>query len=164
MNRKNISQKTKLKILKRDTYTCCICGRSGVELDIDHIVPHSKGGTDEESNLQTLCVACNRSKGNTQGLDKNKIDDLKMILNRINPIILKTIRSNTHIMICANSEDFVELNKIARNFNDQELRIEHTNNVIYGFNIKVGGCEIYPVNDNYGSKNIFLLFVKEGLL
>ncbi|MDE2811646.1 MAG: DNA methyltransferase [Gemmatimonadota bacterium] len=33
-------------------------------MDVDHILPRSKGGTDHESNLQLLCSGCNRSKGN----------------------------------------------------------------------------------------------------
>ena len=55
-------------IKERDNYTCCRCGASlAVEphllLEIDHIVPLSKGGITTESNLQTLCWRCNRSKG-----------------------------------------------------------------------------------------------------
>ena len=33
-------------------------------LELDHIVPRSKGGTDHGENLQLLCSDCNRSKGN----------------------------------------------------------------------------------------------------
>lgn len=56
-------------IKKRDHYTCCECGNSihkepNLLLEIDHIMPISKGGKTEESNLQTLCWKCNRSKGN----------------------------------------------------------------------------------------------------
>lgn len=56
-------------IKKRDNYTCCICGNSvfnepNLLLEIDHIVPISKGGKTEASNLQTLCWRCNRSKSN----------------------------------------------------------------------------------------------------
>ncbi len=43
---------------------CRICGRS-FPLDImevDHIKPISQGGTDQPSNLQLLCPACNRKK------------------------------------------------------------------------------------------------------
>ncbi len=49
-------------IFKRDNFTCQICGRSGVRLEVDHIVPSSKGGSDSLDNLQTLCFECNRGK------------------------------------------------------------------------------------------------------
>ena len=32
-------------------------------MDVDHILPRSKGGTDHSDNLQLLCSGCNRSKG-----------------------------------------------------------------------------------------------------
>lgn len=56
-------------IKARDNYTCCFCGNStyaepNLLLEIDHIIPVSKGGLTEESNLQTLCWKCNRSKSN----------------------------------------------------------------------------------------------------
>lgn len=55
-------------VLARDKWTCCSCGRStrahGVLLEVDHIVPRSKGGTDDLDNLQTLCKKCNLGKSN----------------------------------------------------------------------------------------------------
>lgn len=56
------------KIKERDHFTCCQCGVSTQDephllLEIDHIVPVSKGGLTSEDNLQTLCWKCNRSKG-----------------------------------------------------------------------------------------------------
>ena len=33
-------------------------------MDVDHILPKSRGGTDHAGNLQLLCSGCNRSKGN----------------------------------------------------------------------------------------------------
>lgn len=55
-------------IKNRDNYTCKNCGIStSVEphllLEIDHIMPISKGGLTSEDNLQTLCWKCNRTKG-----------------------------------------------------------------------------------------------------
>jgi len=50
-------------IWQRDNFTCQICG-SRKYLTIDHIVPESKGGETETSNLQTLCKRCNSRKGN----------------------------------------------------------------------------------------------------
>lgn len=56
------------KIKQRDNYTCKICNLSvrqepNLLLEIDHIIPLSKGGVTSENNLQTLCWKCNRSKG-----------------------------------------------------------------------------------------------------
>lgn len=64
-----MTKKLREFIKKRDHYTCCQCGNSiSVEpnllLEIDHIIPVSKGGLTEENNLQTLCWKCNRSKSN----------------------------------------------------------------------------------------------------
>lgn len=55
------------KILKRDRHTCKSCGARApdVELEVDHIIPVSKGGTDDEKNLTTKCKECNRGKSNT---------------------------------------------------------------------------------------------------
>lgn len=55
-------------IKERDNYTCCQCGNSthkepNLLLEVDHIIPISKGGLTLKENLQTLCWKCNRSKG-----------------------------------------------------------------------------------------------------
>lgn len=54
------------KILQRDGFRCVLCGRSvqdGVkQLEVDHVLPVSKGGLTVESNLRTLCYDCNRGK------------------------------------------------------------------------------------------------------
>jgi hypothetical protein len=62
-------------IKNRDNYTCCNCGNSthvepNLLLEIDHIIPISKGGCTVEENLQTLCWKCNRAKSNKILLEK----------------------------------------------------------------------------------------------
>ncbi len=53
-----------LALIERDGYQCRKC--SGQEdLSIDHIVPLSKGGSDDLDNLQILCKSCNSSKGDS---------------------------------------------------------------------------------------------------
>lgn len=53
------------KIRERDNFTCQHCGKKApnVEIQIDHKIPVTKGGTDDEINLQILCVDCNLEKG-----------------------------------------------------------------------------------------------------
>ena len=49
----------------RDNFTCRACGHhdtAGASLQGDHIVPVTKGGKNELSNLQTLCSVCNNVK------------------------------------------------------------------------------------------------------
>ncbi len=66
---RDIGLRLRFMVMKRDSFKCCICGRSpatnpGLELHIDHIIPWSKGGETVIDNLQTLCSDCNLGKGN----------------------------------------------------------------------------------------------------
>lgn len=63
-----MTSKLRMFIKTRDNFTCCQCGNSlqkepNLLLEVDHIIPISKGGITKEDNLQTLCWKCNRSKG-----------------------------------------------------------------------------------------------------
>ena len=54
------------QIMRRDNYTCQICGKympDGRDIHIDHIVPIARGGKTVPDNLQVLCSHCNLSKG-----------------------------------------------------------------------------------------------------
>ena len=63
VERAKVTNKLRLAIYERDDYCCVKCG-SETDLEIDHIVPISKGGKSELSNLQTLCRSCNKQKSN----------------------------------------------------------------------------------------------------
>jgi 5-methylcytosine-specific restriction endonuclease McrA len=81
--RKSISLKLRNKILNKSARwvesvhkkvpSCENCGKTALEasLEIDHIIPVSKGGKTEENNLQVLCFDCNRGKSNDQVLTIN---------------------------------------------------------------------------------------------
>ena len=70
---KNNWRLLRIKILRRDRFTCQLCGdnRSRVKVNgrvrrnfnVDHKVPIFKGGKEfDESNLWTLCIVCHRAK------------------------------------------------------------------------------------------------------
>ena len=51
------------RIYKRDNHECVYCG-SKKDLTLDHVIPKSKGGSNEWTNLVTSCFKCNLKKGN----------------------------------------------------------------------------------------------------
>jgi hypothetical protein len=65
-----VSAEQRKRILARDRHRCVKCG-AGIRLSIDHVVPVSKGGTNDDANLQTLCKKCNCKKGNRLEPQKN---------------------------------------------------------------------------------------------
>ena len=65
-----VGDSLRYQILKRDR-VCQLCGatREQARLEVDHIVPRSKGGTNDPDNLQVLCARCNRGKSNRDSTD-----------------------------------------------------------------------------------------------
>ena len=63
--RDNVPNELRRAVFERDNYTCQYCGCSGeeAELEIEHVIPVSKGGNNDIHNLATACRVCNRSKG-----------------------------------------------------------------------------------------------------
>jgi polyferredoxin len=66
--RKSLSKRVRFSIFDRDGFTCQYCGKAPPEvmLQVDHIVPVAKGGTDDPGNLTTSCMACNSGKSDIQ--------------------------------------------------------------------------------------------------
>jgi 5-methylcytosine-specific restriction endonuclease McrA len=64
--RRSLSQYTRQFVIERDGLWCRLCGGDVhlSDVDIDHVVPVSLGGTDKLDNLQVTHSRCNRSKGN----------------------------------------------------------------------------------------------------
>ncbi|WP_413247305.1 HNH endonuclease [Pseudomonas sp. Marseille-Q5115] len=50
------------EILQRDLYTCQYCRLVTLDLEVDHIINKAQGGTDDDSNLQSLCIPCHKLK------------------------------------------------------------------------------------------------------
>lgn len=60
----SIDSSKRFRVFKRDNFTCQYCGAKAphVVLEVDHIHPVSKGGTNDIKNLITSCHTCNRGK------------------------------------------------------------------------------------------------------
>jgi 5-methylcytosine-specific restriction endonuclease McrA len=63
-------QVTNTFLFARDRYRCQYCGRTAIELKPregltrDHLIPLSRGGTNDWSNVVTACAPCNTRKAN----------------------------------------------------------------------------------------------------
>lgn len=60
--RPGIPEDVRHLVFTRDEGRCQNCG-SSTELQFDHVIPHSMGGSSDADNLQLLCGPCNRRKG-----------------------------------------------------------------------------------------------------
>jgi len=82
MSRKPISKSQRYDILKRDNFTCQYCGRSApeVRLEVDHVMPVSKGGNNSNDNLKVACRYCNGGKSNkvSGGTDVDAVEIIKI--------------------------------------------------------------------------------------
>ncbi|MHB8423152.1 MAG: RNA-guided endonuclease IscB [Leptospirales bacterium] len=71
-------------LLEKWTRTCAYCGKKDVPLEIDHVHPRSKGGTDRVSNLTLACHVCNQKKGSRDlsSFLAKKPETLKRVLSQ----------------------------------------------------------------------------------
>jgi hypothetical protein len=65
--RRAVPLRVRMDVLKRDDYRCTKCGASprddkSVRLEVDHVIPVSRGGSSTMDNLRTLCFSCNQGK------------------------------------------------------------------------------------------------------
>jgi len=65
------------RVLSRAKFRCELCGISAEHkaLEVDHIKPRNKGGSDDESNLQSLCYSCNAMKRDTDDTDFRRVKE-----------------------------------------------------------------------------------------
>lgn len=62
--------KTRDRIRERDGNFCQPCMRDGKikpAREVDHITPKAEGGTDDDANLQSICIPCHRAKTQAEG-------------------------------------------------------------------------------------------------
>ena len=70
-----VSGTLRYEVLKRARFRCELCGVSADvrALEVDHIVPRNRGGTDDPDNLQALCYSCNSMKRDRDATDFREV-------------------------------------------------------------------------------------------
>jgi hypothetical protein len=73
-----VTPKLRFEVLKRDGFTCRYCGRKAphVSLEVEHVIPAAKCGTDFIGNLVACCYECNIGKGD-RALPPALADDIR---------------------------------------------------------------------------------------
>ncbi len=63
------------RVLERANGRCELCGAAVTDtpIDVDHIIPRSKGGATDFENRQALCYRCNRGKGNRSQINYREV-------------------------------------------------------------------------------------------
>lgn len=81
-------------LLKKQGGKCAYCGREGVAVAVDHVVPrnpkHGPRGSDSMKNLVVVRTACNSSKGNLQ--PEEWLERLKKSRRRIDRVRAENLR------------------------------------------------------------------------
>ena len=103
--REPISLKTRIEVFKRDSFTCQYCGRHApdVVLELDHIKPVAKGGTNDIMNLITSCFECNRGKG------KRELNDSSVLDKQHNQLRLMQEKRNQLQMVMEWKEGLIDI-------------------------------------------------------
>ena len=72
-----VSGTDRYEVLKQAKFRCVLCGVSANDkaLEIDHIIPLNRGGSNDRLNLQALCYTCNSSKRDTDTADLRGVAD-----------------------------------------------------------------------------------------
>ena len=71
----SVSGPVRYEVLKRAKFRCDLCGVGAdvKALQVDHIIPRSRDGSDDLSNLQALCYTCNATKGDRDDTDFREV-------------------------------------------------------------------------------------------
>jgi 5-methylcytosine-specific restriction endonuclease McrA len=84
-------------LLEKFARRCVYCGATDTRLEVEHLIPRSKGGSNRVSNLAIACHPCNQAKGN-QGIKdflSGKPDILKRILSQAKKPLADAAAVNT---------------------------------------------------------------------
>lgn len=93
---------------------CAYCGKEGIPLQVEHIHPKAKGGSNRVSNLTLACERCNQRKG-----DK----DIKVYLKK-NPALLERILKKTKVSLADAAAVNTTRNAVKRVLEETGLVVE----------------------------------------
>lgn len=81
----SLSKTIRFEVLKRDSFKCQHCGASAPEelLQVDHVTPQAKGGTDDLWNLVASCHRCNSGKSDRELTDDAVVTKAKRQLDEL---------------------------------------------------------------------------------
>jgi hypothetical protein len=159
MKRNSIGLKLRYSVFKRDNFKCVCCGSEFVkDLEVDHIMPVSKGGSNSLDNLQTLCNECNSKKRNykyQELYEKDKLnytdDTTSQLTEKVKNYYLglNIKQKNINDTIFYSATDLVKITNRYRVLKDmypfnlsQWFSQETTKEFINALNLKFGNCII----------------------
>jgi len=172
------------RVLKEGKQRCALCGITAREsvLDVDHIIPRSKGGKNDVANLQVLCSKCNRSKRDLDDTDFREIAaeadpdcpfcnmNEKRIIEKLGPVVafldgFPVTPKHTLIIPVRHTETFFSMTEQERIATDQLLRVlkkryEENDRTITGFN--VGSNSGRSAGQTIGHAHIHLIPRRDG--
>lgn len=157
----------RFRVLKESGGRCALCGvtKDDSPLDVDHIIPRSRGGSNDIANLQILCAKCNRTKGNKDETDfkltsSNKAEGCLFCSNEITDRIIEengsvvaikdkfpVTESHTLIIPKRHTPDFFSMTNIERQHSDELMRylknkISDSDKEVLGFNVGMNCGEV----------------------
>ena len=156
-----VPDSVRYEVLRESNGRCALCGATKKEriLQVDHIKPRSRGGSNDKSNLQALCDECNRAKSNKDDTDFRddiepdfvegcpfclRVDDEEIVesLGSVVAIQDRFPVSEGHLLVVPrrHTSDFFSMTTQERSDANDLLRIlkkklEHEDSTIVGFNV-----------------------------